>query len=172
MNAWKPGPCGAGERPQTAQGPWRWLIGRWALGPRLRPCTMGGLAAFGPAGGCCPRHGARGRPSCPCHHGGCRPGGGRGRGGGAFGGERAGCRPRCNGLLDVGIGTCTGPWLLPSPRRGRVESPGPEVLAVGDLALEVSEGVPGWMHKPDLDVSRHAAYTRLQSWTLKPVAFR
>jgi hypothetical protein len=80
------------------------------------------------------------------------------------------------GLLDVGIGTLYRALaaLRVHPGAEEVElTPGPEVPAVGDtLALEVSEGVPGWMHKPDLDVSRHAAYTRLQSWTLKPVAFR
>ncbi|MGQ9552966.1 MAG: hypothetical protein ACUVWR_02515 [Anaerolineae bacterium] len=47
--------------------------------------------------------------------------------------------------------------------------PGPQVPAVGDiLRREVMEGVPGRMHKPDLDVSRIATHTRLQSWTLKP----
>lgn len=49
----------------------------------------------------------------------------------------------------------------------------PAVPALGDvLAQEVREGVPGWMHKPDLDVSTHAAYTRLMSWTLKPAALK
>ncbi|NLT41963.1 MAG: hypothetical protein GXX93_04780 [Anaerolineae bacterium] len=49
----------------------------------------------------------------------------------------------------------------------------PTVPALGDvLAEEVREGVPGWMHKPDLNVSTHAAYTRLMSWTLKPAALR
>ncbi len=49
----------------------------------------------------------------------------------------------------------------------------PAVPALGDvLAQEVREGVPGWMHKPDLDVSTHAKYTRLMSWTLKPAALR
>ena len=49
----------------------------------------------------------------------------------------------------------------------------PQVPAIGNLlASEVKHRVPGWLHKPDLDVSRHAAYTRLQSWTLKPALFR
>ncbi|MHB0879140.1 MAG: hypothetical protein ACYC5O_24135 [Anaerolineae bacterium] len=48
-----------------------------------------------------------------------------------------------------------------------------QVPAIGDvLAGEVKHLVPGWLHKPDLDVSRLAAYTRLQSWTLKPALFR
>ena len=48
--------------------------------------------------------------------------------------------------------------------------PGPEVPQLGEqLAQEVRQGIPGWMHKPHLDVSSHAALTRLQSWTLKPV---
>jgi hypothetical protein len=48
-----------------------------------------------------------------------------------------------------------------------------QVPAIGDmLASEVKHLVPGWLHKPDLDVSRLAAYTRLQSWTLKPALFR
>ena len=50
---------------------------------------------------------------------------------------------------------------------------GTQVPAVGDvLGQEVLQGVPGWMHKPDLDVSTHARYTRLQSWTLKPAQMR
>jgi hypothetical protein len=41
--------------------------------------------------------------------------------------------------------------------------------AIGDtLVEEVTRHVPGWMRKLDLDVSTHAAYTRLQSWTLRP----
>jgi hypothetical protein len=49
----------------------------------------------------------------------------------------------------------------------------PQVPAIGNLlASEVKHHVPGWLHKPDLDVSRHCAYTRLQSWTLKPALFR
>lgn len=80
------------------------------------------------------------------------------------------------GQLDVGIGTLYRALarLRLHPSADRVELlPGPQVPAVGEtLAQEVREGIPGWMHKPDLDVSTHAAYTRLQSWTLKPVALR
>jgi hypothetical protein len=79
------------------------------------------------------------------------------------------------GAGDVGVGTlyralaavCAG-------QRGDVTlQPGPEVPPVGDLlAREVREGIPGWMHKPDLDVTTHAAYTRLQSWTIKAAPLR
>lgn len=51
--------------------------------------------------------------------------------------------------------------------------PGAQVPAIGDtLAEEVASTVPGWLHKPDLDASRLAAYTRLQSWTVRPVQLR
>jgi len=48
--------------------------------------------------------------------------------------------------------------------------PGAQVPGIGQtLGEEVATEVPGWLHKPDLDVTGIATYTRLQSWTLKPV---
>ena len=76
------------------------------------------------------------------------------------------------GQAELGIGTIY--RALAAACAGKHEGdiqllPGPQVPAVGDiLRQEVMEGVPGWMHKPDLDVSQIATYTRLQSWTLKP----
>lgn len=35
-----------------------------------------------------------------------------------------------------------------------------------DIAAEIEQAMPGWMHKPDLDVSRIAECTRLQTWTM------
>ena len=80
----------------------------------------------------------------------------------------------CGGAAGGHRHASTVPSPRPSPaREATTLRPGPEVPPIGDtLRREVTEGVPGWMHKPDLDVSTHAAFTRLQSWTLKPAVLR
>ena len=78
------------------------------------------------------------------------------------------------GQAEVGVGTLYRALAAACLQRGEVRlAPGAQVPAIGEvLAREVADGVPGWMHKPDLDVSTHAAYTRLQSWTLRPAVLR
>ena len=76
------------------------------------------------------------------------------------------------GQAEVGTGTlyrALAAACAQDPGQAVTVAPGPQVPAIGDvLREEVARFVPGWMHKPDLDASRLAAYTRLQSWTLKP----
>ena len=55
--------------------------------------------------------------------------------------------------------------ILPNKIQIRIESQTPSIGE--ELADGVYQDVPGWVHKPDLDVSLLALHTKLQSWTLR-----
>ncbi len=58
------------------------------------------------------------------------------------------------------------------PRKIQVQV-GSQTPSIGEeLSLDVHQNVPGWVHKPDLDVSLIALHTKLQSWTLRPARLK
>ena len=60
--------------------------------------------------------------------------------------------------------------ILPKKIQVHVERQFPSIGE--EIADEVMQSVPGWVHKPDLDASLLALHTKLQTWTLRPARLK